>query len=292
MHVPSFSLWLTRLYITMQSSEQKYHPAPRLFETVIPNWTLFSCCQSCGMVLQGLPRLKGKDVADVRSLSLTSLLLLTMRITLQSPFIFPIRKKGADQRRTQKIMQPCLCHTLWGKVIGAVCDVHRCGALLWVTIASKWMEEARGFISLLCKKTVLSKLCKDFFKKALKQFPFWTHHTEDRSESTVTTLEHNYTHKLQTETNNHSNYVGHSWQSCKCGSLIHYCDVEVAFAVVSKCIFNQLHGGTGGKSRLMRDKDCINSTEIKQWEKWRRREKVSICPAAASVHSYLNDTMP
>lgn len=46
---PELSLWLTRFYIAMQkrSSEKKYHPLSHLFETVILNQRLFSCCQSC-----------------------------------------------------------------------------------------------------------------------------------------------------------------------------------------------------------------------------------------------------
>lgn len=48
----------------------------------------FLAASHAGIALQGLPRLKAKDVADVKSGSRSSLSLLTMCVTLQSPFNF------------------------------------------------------------------------------------------------------------------------------------------------------------------------------------------------------------
>lgn len=54
------------------------HPKPKDY---------FLAASQAGIALQGLPRLKAKDGTNVRNLSRTSLLLMTMRITLRSPLI-------------------------------------------------------------------------------------------------------------------------------------------------------------------------------------------------------------
>lgn len=76
-------------------------------------WTkdYFLAASHAGIVLQGLPRLKAKDVADVKSLSRTSLSLLTMCVTLQSPLISPLQM--ARSALHAQITQHChTWHTL------------------------------------------------------------------------------------------------------------------------------------------------------------------------------------
>lgn len=110
-------LWLRRLYITMQKKQKPanrkntdFHISLRLsFQTK----DYFLAASHAGIALQGLPRLKGKDVADVRRLSLASLSLADNVYNLAISFIISLffLQMGRTTRHKKKTQQHWICHT-------------------------------------------------------------------------------------------------------------------------------------------------------------------------------------
>lgn len=127
---PAFTVTHTALHCHAERNLWRRNTTHLHVSLRLTPWTkdFFLAASHAGKVLQGLPRLKAEDVADVKSLSCTSLLLLTMCVTLQSPLI-PLLHMGGSVLCAES-RQHWTCCTLWEKVTSAIGDALRSGLLL------------------------------------------------------------------------------------------------------------------------------------------------------------------
>ncbi len=130
---PRLPLWLTQLYPAMHKRARRRHATHFHISLRLSSWTrdYFLAASHAGIALQGLSRLKAKDVGDVRNLSGAPPLLLTMCITLQSPLISASQMGRLAPHA--EIMRHWICHTMHTLRKG-----HRCSvcARIWIFIIS------------------------------------------------------------------------------------------------------------------------------------------------------------
>lgn len=129
--------------------------------------------------------------------------------------------------------------TLSEKVIRAVCDGHIFRSLWDNDIKLSHEMNARGCVTTIYVNGCVKRSDLRILPPAPQQFSIWAMlllQSLSASQWELIWILSILIHMLQIETiteKKKKSNVGRTWQSCKCRSLIHHCDVKAAFAVVS-----------------------------------------------------------